>query len=197
MLCVFIITAAVTISVSGLLPGMHAPAYLRGWQTFVPDLGHSYPYLQDLYALHDGTLFEIDLAKQQGIVCFPSFHIVLVMISCYALRGTWLFWPALALGGLTMLSLPTIGGHYLIDIPGGAAVAVAAILLVRRWSPEWAALRIEGETPLAHSPEAAHGIEEPSGQRYPIGAGWSGVVGTGSGQSINRRAAGRVKESQC
>ena len=98
----------------------------------------------------------IDLDKPQGLVCFPSFHTVLVIMFCYALRGTWLFWPAAVLGGLTMPSLPPIGGHYLIDIPAGAALALLAILVVRRWSPERAALRIEKTPAPAPWREPAH-----------------------------------------
>ncbi len=190
MLWIFIITSALTITISGVLPAMHAPAYLRLADTRII-LEHSYPYLPDLSSLREGTLFEIDLSHQQGLVCFPSFHTVLVMIFCYALRGTRLFWAALALGGLTMLSLPTSGGHYLIDLPGGAAVTAAAILLVRRWSPDRAALRIDEETRLAHRPKAAHGtIHEPLEQKYPIDVGWSGIVGTCSRKQINHGTPG-------
>ena len=79
----------------------------------------------------------------------------MVIMFCYALRGTRLFWPALVLGTITMLSLPTIGGHYLIDIPGGAAVALIAILVVRRWLPAPPGLRISTGVP-APGPVAAN-----------------------------------------
>jgi hypothetical protein len=144
MLWIFIITGVATNLIAGLLPAMHAPVhYLLENASVVPadfDPNLAYPYLPDLFALHEGRLSEINLAARlEGLVCFPSFHTVLVIIYCYALRRTRLFWPAIALGGITMLSLPTIGGHYLADLPGGAAVAIMAILLVRRWSSKWQA----------------------------------------------------------
>jgi PAP2 superfamily len=134
LLWIFAVTAAATVAIGGLLPAMHAPFYyLQARNQGTPS--RLYPFLADLIALRHGTLSRIDLASLRGLVCFPSYHTVLLIMLCYALRGTRAFWAAVAYAMITLPSLPCIGGHYLVDIPGGAAVAIPAILLVRRWLP--------------------------------------------------------------
>jgi hypothetical protein len=71
------------------------------------------------------------LTRLSGIVAFPSFHCV------SALLNAWAVWPVrrlrwpFALLNLTMIAAtPMIGGHYLVDLVGGAVVALLTIPLV-------------------------------------------------------------------
>jgi membrane-associated phospholipid phosphatase len=70
-----------------------------------------------------------------GIVSFPSFHVVLAILSAVAL-GTirslrvW----AWALAGLICISAITTGWHYGIDILGGMILAIVTIIAIR-WIP--------------------------------------------------------------
>jgi membrane-associated phospholipid phosphatase len=68
--------------------------------------------------------------NRSGIVSFPSFHTAGVLIMLWALRRTVLLWPALAVNALLLLGVPAWGGHYFVDMAGGAAVAILAIMLV-------------------------------------------------------------------
>lgn len=65
----------------------------------------------------------------QGIVSFPSYHTVMAIVFTYAHRGLrYSFPPVLALNLVMLPGITNIGGHYLIDMFAGAAIAVLSIL---------------------------------------------------------------------
>jgi membrane-associated phospholipid phosphatase len=70
-----------------------------------------------------------------GIVSFPSFHVVLALLSAMAL-GTirslrvWVW----ALAGLICISAVTTGWHYGVDILGGMILAIVTLIAVS-WIP--------------------------------------------------------------
>jgi membrane-associated phospholipid phosphatase len=75
------------------------------------------------------TLGPLDL---QGLVSFPSFHTVMAMTFIYVHRGQgWLTWVVVALNLTMLLATIVCGAHYLVDLLGGALVALVAIALVR------------------------------------------------------------------
>jgi hypothetical protein len=88
-------------------------------------------YLVDLVGLHDGSLSSFDINKLNGIVAFPSFHAVLGVLLTYAHRGGALLFPVAALNAVMLVSIPSEGGHYLIDVLAGVATAVFAIVAIR------------------------------------------------------------------
>jgi hypothetical protein len=92
-------------------------------------------YLADLVGLHDGSSMSFDVAQLNGIVAFPSFHTVLALLLTYAHRGGALLCPVAALNAVMLVSIPSEGGHYLIDVAAGAAVAVFAIVAIRGAQP--------------------------------------------------------------
>lgn len=84
-----------------------------------------------------------------GIITFPSFHVAAAVLLGWGFLGTpaIIRWPALILNGLMLMSTVVIGGHYLIDVFAGIAVAIAVIgatnrLAIRRGSePLWGRAR--------------------------------------------------------
>jgi membrane-associated phospholipid phosphatase len=119
--------------------------------TFVPadDAYGMYAPTPELYGLFDGRagmlrheiLMSLRESAQpvfesvQGIVVFPSFHTTLAIITPYAVRGVrYLFVPLVLLNAIVIVATLPEGGHHLIDLIGGAGVAVAAILLARYWA---------------------------------------------------------------
>jgi len=155
MLWVFVLSAIATALTCGALPSLSAPVY-HGLADAAEVPQFMSGYLSHLLALRNGSFHEIDLGHCEGLVSFPSFHTAMAAIFCYALRGTRLFWPASALGALTILSVPSVGVHYLVDIPGGIVVVSVAILLARRWAPESPAQSVQrgcrGRRAAWHSP---------------------------------------------
>jgi membrane-associated phospholipid phosphatase len=91
--------------------------------------------VQDFMAMRAGTLHELDLTKLEGLINFPSFHTTLAVLFAYAMRGRGaLFAAAILLNAVMIVSVVTEGGHYLVDVISGAAIAAAAL---------WATARLE------------------------------------------------------
>ena len=89
-------------------------------------------HVQDFLGLRDGTMHVIGYTDTQGLVQLPSFHTIVAIMLTYNLRHhRWLFAAALALNVAVILSCPTEGNHYFIDIFGGGTVAAATIWAVR------------------------------------------------------------------
>ncbi|MBV8650569.1 MAG: phosphatase PAP2 family protein [Alphaproteobacteria bacterium] len=94
-------------------------------------------------ALRDGTLREIDLRHLQGLVSFPSFHVILSLLFIYAMRGIRFAVPVgIVVNAPIILGTLSAGGHYLIDLPGGAAVTLVAIAAHRLAARRLAALPV-------------------------------------------------------
>jgi hypothetical protein len=85
-------------------------------------------YVEDLVGLRHGNLPSLDMMLLKGVIAFPSFHAVLAMLFTYAHRRAPTFLPMAGFNGLMLLSIPSEGGHYLVDIIGGVVVGGVAIL---------------------------------------------------------------------
>jgi hypothetical protein len=123
---IMFISALVTIAGSAAFPATNPYVYygLKGAENF--------PHMQHFLALRDGTMYVISLTSAQGLIQLPSFHTVLAIMMTYNLRhNRWLFSIALVLNFVLILSCPTEGSHYFIDLFAGAAVAFATIWGVR------------------------------------------------------------------
>jgi Flp pilus assembly pilin Flp len=117
-----------TIAIAALVPA--ADAYLYH-QAAHPALVDELP-ISDHLGLRDGTLREIDLRHLQGLVTFPSFHVILAALFVYALRGIgWACPAAFVFNVAVVVSTLPAGGHYMIDAPGGLAVTFIAVAFQR------------------------------------------------------------------
>lgn len=88
-------------------------------------------YIDDLVGLRSGKLPSLDIIVLKGVIAFPSFHAVLAVLFTYAHRRSASFIPVAAFNGLMLLSVPSEGGHYLVDVFGGIAVGGMTILALR------------------------------------------------------------------
>lgn len=89
-------------------------------------------YLPDLLALRGPGPWHFALATLQGIITMPSYHTVLALLFVNAFRGTGGIGRAvLGLNLVMLLSISPIGGHYLVDMLAGAALAAAGIIGMR------------------------------------------------------------------
>lgn len=72
----------------------------------------------------------ISMSSLQGVVTFPSFHCCLALMTTFAyLHYRGLFLLSLLRGGVVIVSTIPIGGHYLVDLPAGAALCGLAYAL--------------------------------------------------------------------
>jgi hypothetical protein len=98
-------------------------------------------YGRDLVLLLKNGPGRISPAELRGIVGFPSYHTVQALVLIwYARRVAYVRWAALALNIVVLIATPIHGGHHLVDLAGGAVVALAAIALadtiVKRAAPQ-------------------------------------------------------------
>lgn len=116
----------IIVPISGLLPALGA------WVHF--GVGLTQPFwLADVLAMRAGTMPVLGEHGLQGIIVFPSFHTVLAILLVYAMRWSLFALVASAsLNAVMLLSIPTVGSHYFVDLIGGAIVALLAIAVARR-----------------------------------------------------------------
>ncbi len=140
-LTLFILTGLITCAISGFLPAETALEYFKPdaatYERLSPIVGNG--YMSDFHALRDGSLRQLKLLGVQGIVSFPSFHMVLAMLLIYVMRGTGIFFAITVVWNVgIMLTIPFDGAHYLTDIIGGAVLMVTCIYFIR-WLEPWLA----------------------------------------------------------
>ena len=122
-----VISALITIAVSGFFPAAGS------WKYYEVSDGVDLSSLAHFELLRSGALKTVDLIKTQGLISIPSFHAVLAILITYALRTSRIaFLLALVLNTAMLISIPTEGSHYLIDLLSGALVAVLTIWVVTR-----------------------------------------------------------------
>lgn len=134
----FILTALITIFFASIFPAV------AGYIYYDVDIANAYPHLHPaagriheapLMALRDGSMQTL-VFPLEGIVTFPSFHSALSILLIYASWPvTWLRRISIPLNILVLFATPVDGGHWLIDVIGGVAIALCVIALVRRLTP--------------------------------------------------------------
>ena len=119
-------SALVTVAGSAVFPANSPYVY------YGVERADYFVHMQHFQGLRDGTMRVIGFIDAQGLVQLPSFHTILAIMLTYNLRhNRWLFSAAVVLNSALILSCPTEGSHYFIDLVAGAAVAAATIWAVR------------------------------------------------------------------
>ena len=117
----FIVATLLTIVLSGFFPAAGSWKYYRLEQSVdVSVLSH-------FELLRDGLMRNIPLDHMQGLISIPSLHTVMAVLLVYAMRGTFLFPLFVVLNTALVVSTPVDGGHYLVDILAGGALAMSLI----------------------------------------------------------------------
>jgi membrane-associated phospholipid phosphatase len=120
---IFIVSSLATIFISGLVPAAGP------WKVGAVGSQVDTQLVSNFEPLRDGTLRTIDLLNMQGLISIPSFHTVLAVLIAYTMWRTPVAYLFLVLNAATIISTPTAGGHYLVDILAGAVLVVTAIVL--------------------------------------------------------------------
>ena len=143
------IALAVTILISILVPAIGNYQLLGLTPQDVPNVNiHAFLHGQrDIPAVRDGSLRNLELFKLAGIVTFPSFHTASAVLYAWAFAPVRVFGPAaLVVNALMIASTPVIGGHYLVDVIAGIALAIGAIV-----AAQWLFARLQRTASLMPS----------------------------------------------
>jgi membrane-associated phospholipid phosphatase len=117
----FLLGALIAIAVSGLVPAL-------GYEGVIGS-----PHIDALREIRDGDWTVLDIRKVDGIITFPSFHAAVGILYVYSVRHIrWALCLLAPLNIALVLSTPTVGGHYFVDVIAGLLTASLAIWLTRR-----------------------------------------------------------------
>ncbi|WP_407155065.1 phosphatase PAP2 family protein [Bradyrhizobium sp. STM 3557] len=90
--------------------------------------GGYYDTAREMPLIRDGSLRLLDLSKFVGVVTFPSFHAASAILYGWALWPWRWFRPVnIFINAAMLVATPIGGGHFLIDVLAGIAVAILAI----------------------------------------------------------------------
>jgi membrane-associated phospholipid phosphatase len=122
-----IVSSLLTIPVLWVFPV--AGPFVAFGHTGLPQAGYTEHYL----AMRAHAMAAIPLDDPRGIVSFPSYHAAAAVLLSYLLRGIPVLFPvSLVVNAAMILGTPVLGGHYLVDVLAGLAVAGATILVIER-----------------------------------------------------------------
>lgn len=118
-----------------LLSGLMACAGSYFLPAFGPsklyDIGTHDGFMPTMIQLVDGHNLTFALSKMTGVVSFPSFHTAMALSYAWAFRRMGVIgWAFAAFNLVVLASVPWFGGHYLVDMIGGALTMLTALGLV-------------------------------------------------------------------
>lgn len=91
-------------------------------------------FLPVMEQLRAGNL-HFALGKLTGVVSFPSFHTTMAILYMYGFsRAGAIGWVAAILNLVMLPAIPFFGGHYLVDMFAGGAVAALSLGIVKTWT---------------------------------------------------------------
>ena len=122
----FIAATLIVVVLSGLFPAAGA------WKYY--DLGSAFDLskLSHFEALRNGGLRDVSFSRMQGLISMPSLHAAMAVLLAHAMRSTVLFPMFLGLNLAMLAATPIDGGHYLVDVLAGVALALALVAASRR-----------------------------------------------------------------
>lgn len=124
-----------TIVISSLMPAVGTFPYFNLSDTTAPYLKpvNTGGYVAHYTALRDGSMRAFPQGDWQGLVTFPSFHVIFSLVGLYAVAHIRaLAVLSAAFTAVVVVSIVPVGGHYVIDIAGGVGLWCLAVWWVER-----------------------------------------------------------------
>jgi membrane-associated phospholipid phosphatase len=101
-----------------------------------PSLKSAWKASEVIHAIRDGHRL-IDRSMIAGLLTFPSYHACCAILFSWALYPLKILrWPVLVLNTAMFYLTVVIGGHYVVDLFGGALLAFVSIRIVQFLSKE-------------------------------------------------------------
>ncbi|MBZ9992134.1 phosphatase PAP2 family protein [Mesorhizobium sp. BH1-1-5] len=127
-----VVALFMTTTMSMLVPAAGAYSYYQPQaSSYSHFTGAGVVHLETLHQLRSLSPYEFIPSKLVGLISFPSFHTSLGILIVFAVRRTFLFWPAVLVNAAMIAATIPEGGHHFMDLIGGAVVAVISIGLIR------------------------------------------------------------------
>jgi membrane-associated phospholipid phosphatase len=90
-------------------------------------------YAKELVALLAHGPGHIAPTEAKGLIGFPSYHAVLaLLVVWYARELAVVRWIALGINSIVLVATPIQGGHHVVDVIAGFAVAAAALIVAHQ-----------------------------------------------------------------
>lgn len=131
----WLLSLCVTIAIWPFTPAQDTYLYHGVTHQNVPHvlLPVAWNHIEVLDAVRAGGMRELSTDTMFGVITFPSFHAAGAFLLGWGFWwARWLRWPFLALNAALAISAVFVGGHFLIDIVAGCAIAAASIVLAGR-----------------------------------------------------------------
>lgn len=139
LLFLFVVTALVVSFFSTIWPAEGAYAFHNPADALriLGDKTLGVMHLEPVRALRSGALHTFDLDHAEGLVTLPSFHAIFAILLAWCTRARRAIFVPLAIwNALVCVSAVAVGGHFLIDVIGGTAIAFAAIYVYHAKAPK-------------------------------------------------------------
>jgi membrane-associated phospholipid phosphatase len=130
------VTLAVTVIIFPFMPSLGGYLYYDMPHAMFPDIlqAPAWRFMEAMGPARDGSLRILEESSLEGLINFPSFHAAAAVIYAWALwQVPYVRYPALVLNVLMFISSVPCGGHYIVDVIAGAAIAVSAIWFANRY----------------------------------------------------------------
>ena len=163
----WVVCLAIVMAIFALMPALGAYAHFAVPHDAVPAIWSNVGWHQPsvILALRSGALRHIDTGTLEGLVSFPSFHTAAaILLSSAFWQWRALRWPMLGLNAAMVLAAVPCGGHYLVDILAGGAVAALTLGLTSGRLPRLAGLGNTART--AATATSARASMPPAGRRF-------------------------------
>ncbi|MEP6872787.1 MAG: phosphatase PAP2 family protein [Burkholderiales bacterium] len=121
----FIAATLMVVLLSGPFPAAGA------WKHYAVGSAFDLSSLSHFEPLRDGRLHEIVLNRMQGLISVPSLHSAMAVLLIYVMRSTHAYPLFVVLNAAMLASTPIEGGHYLVDVLAGIALAAVLIAVDR------------------------------------------------------------------
>jgi PAP2 superfamily len=128
-----VVTALICITSAAFFPAKATMALLGDAELLSRlQIGTGVLHVEQLMALRGNGPIFMTPDNMQGLVSFPSFHTCMALIIAWCSRGRWYtHFIGLAVGAAIIIGTPIFGGHYLVDVLGGAFIFALALAIWR------------------------------------------------------------------
>ena len=125
----FHVCLVITVATLIVAPAVCPPAYYHFQPTI--DMTH---VIDQIQALHTGTMKMVRFDDLEGLVSVPSFHVAGALLATWAFRGRPRIFVPFALVNVVLIAATFMTGvHYLVDVVASVPLFAGSVVAWHRW----------------------------------------------------------------